>query len=85
MTQGVRYAPGLPALVVQLRQADSPNHRYVVVVLQDYDSKLQRNVIFRSITMMPVYANKSFEELRFEDYAKGNKSKQQRSVPASIP
>lgn len=35
--------------------------------------------------MMPVYANKSFEELRFEDYAKGNKSTQQRSVPASIP
>mmetsp|Transcript_1465 Transcript_1465/g.1626 ORF Transcript_1465/g.1626 Transcript_1465/m.1626 type:complete len:1759 (-) Transcript_1465:394-5670(-) len=31
------------------------------------------NILLHSITAMPQYANKSFEELRFEDYSQGNK------------
>uniref|UniRef100_A0A7S3QAT4 Peptidase S59 domain-containing protein n=1 Tax=Chaetoceros debilis TaxID=122233 RepID=A0A7S3QAT4_9STRA len=42
------------------------------------------NISFQSITAMPVYEGKTFEELRMEDYMAGNKGSQGQPAPAAM-
>ena len=51
----------------------------------DYRIRQVQTFTYKAISKMPEYQNKSFEELRWEDYQKGNKGAQTPAGAAASP